>query len=411
MLKIVRSSILTKISFLIIAVVLVTAAVVGWIFYRDSNEILVSREFEQLEGRVHLMSIRANDGVEQLREDVNIYSQTGIFNRLKKTDKSIAEDDIQGLSSVANRYFGVNRHYLLICLGPKDKNDDYECFKPQAERSVRVGLNSIFPSEIVAKLSEDYGDEYLSDVFLLREDGRVHERKIPVVLSAIYSRSANLNVFFVKDLRSNLTNALALLHPSESLYLFTRDGFFIHHPESLHVFGHDLGSKFRIQDEFPKLSWSDFFQDKKGIRTQVKRESADMLVHFDRFDQRFSRSPYFGIGAITPRERAIQGPDIVHFRSFGLTIVVIMLTAICGGLFSHYLTKHLNEITEFARRYAAGETDVQLHVTTKDEIGVLARAFQSMIAQVNERTQILRQSERETREAKIQAEETLKEKT
>lgn len=82
-----------------------------------------------------------------------------------------------------------------------------------------------------------------------------------------------------------------------------------------------------------------------------------------------------------------------------------------GWFFSRYLTRYLDEITDTARRFAKGETDVLVEVKTNDEIGVLATAFQGMLRQVNERTRILRKNEREIREARDQAEEALKAKS
>eukprot|EP00913_Durusdinium_trenchii_P028314 g26542.t1 len=79
-----------------------------------------------------------------------------------------------------------------------------------------------------------------------------------------------------------------------------------------------------------------------------------------------------------------------------IVFLVVLLIAAAGAmafLFSRFLTRPVKELTLATRGFGAGEFDGNLPVRSRDEFGVLARAFQSMIGQVRERGEAVLQQE------------------
>ena len=87
----------------------------------------------------------------------------------------------------------------------------------------------------------------------------------------------------------------------------------------------------------------------------------------------------FSLEPLRQRQRQIQRVDAAIFGSL---IIVFMLAA---ALLSGYLTRPLQQLTELSGRVAKGELDHSARVTTRDEIGKLARAFNEMIDGLRER--------------------------
>ena len=80
---------------------------------------------------------------------------------------------------------------------------------------------------------------------------------------------------------------------------------------------------------------------------------------------------------LTPLKEQTRNTYLLVLGIAGLVTIVAM-----GG--AQLLTGPLSRFTEAAKRVAAGDLTVQAQVTTQDEIGALAQAFNSMTAQLRE---------------------------
>ncbi len=73
------------------------------------------------------------------------------------------------------------------------------------------------------------------------------------------------------------------------------------------------------------------------------------------------------------------------FKVFvGVVLVAIVVSAIMAYFFSKTLTRPIRLLTIFAENLQAGNLAMRTEVTGKDEIGLLAKAFNSMAAQIEE---------------------------
>ncbi len=62
--------------------------------------------------------------------------------------------------------------------------------------------------------------------------------------------------------------------------------------------------------------------------------------------------------------------------------------ALAAVAFARWLNRHLRTLTDSALHVAAGQLDREVHITTRDEIGVLGGAFNSMVTGLREREHI-----------------------
>jgi len=68
----------------------------------------------------------------------------------------------------------------------------------------------------------------------------------------------------------------------------------------------------------------------------------------------------------------------------GFILVGAILSIIIGLLISRSISKPVNKLVEVANRLAEGDLDVNIDVTTKDEIGILMNSLRNVIASLNE---------------------------
>jgi class 3 adenylate cyclase len=81
-------------------------------------------------------------------------------------------------------------------------------------------------------------------------------------------------------------------------------------------------------------------------------------------------------------------------REFGRKVVIVssaiaFLVSILALIWSYLLTKPLRQLTEGARKLGAGETNVRVEVSSRDEFGELARVFNDMSDNITSQTEKL----------------------
>jgi class 3 adenylate cyclase len=90
-------------------------------------------------------------------------------------------------------------------------------------------------------------------------------------------------------------------------------------------------------------------------------------------------------------------------REFGRKVIIIssamaLLVSVLALISSYLLTKPLRDLTDGARRIGAGETNVKVSVSSRDEFGELARVFNEMSDNITSQTELLAEQDRQNQE-------------
>ena len=86
-----------------------------------------------------------------------------------------------------------------------------------------------------------------------------------------------------------------------------------------------------------------------------------------------------------PMEELLAGQQRAMWGSLGLTAVIVVVLLIVAAVCALNFTTPIRKTTAFAQAVAEGRLASQLDVRTGDEIGALAEALRSMVAQLKER--------------------------
>jgi CheY-like chemotaxis protein/HAMP domain-containing protein len=194
--------------------------------------------------------------------------------------------------------------------------------------------------------------------------------------------------------------------------LFDSKGNILFHPNSIKRLGYEIGLPYKIDEELSILKENQFVSSGKMVSSHLTEYKGNKyLVHARKYYPFKSSDKFYGVVFTSPRGKVFSSVSTIRSQSIFLSLGLIFMTAAIGWFFTKYLMKNLNEITTLAKAYTQGEQDIQIPIRSNDEIGILALTFQGMVRQVNERTRILRKSERKIREARDQAEQALSSKS
>lgn len=124
----------------------------------------------------------------------------------------------------------------------------------------------------------------------------------------------------------------------------------------------------------------------KGISASVS-QGAETLRATDGTDSLVSFSKV-GFGDLTvvtrvDKNRALGAIQILIRKSLILFVFLISLTVIIGLFASNGITQALTQLFEATQKVSEGDFNIQVDVTSKDEVGVLADNFNSMAAEVS----------------------------
>ena len=400
--------IVTKISVLAMVLVLVTAGTVGIVLYTGSNAVLVKHELESLGEELYLQGGRIISTVEALRHDVQFLGRTppigGIFRArmaggIDPLDGSAEVLWHQRLEIIFTQFLEAKPAYLqLRYIGLIDGERELVHVE-RLGKAIVVGetlqvesTGSYFQKAV--RLGPD--EVYLSDIALVRKDGRVVEPHISVMKAAapVYSTKGEVIgvVVITMDFSSMLKKATYKRH---AYYYVTNDtGDFLAHPGAGMAFGFDLGKRHRIQETYPDLA--EVFEPGGREKEMAHFISSDysqgvcfLKVAFDPLHP----ERFFGLAQAAPYLEVVAESIQVRDRSLILALFMVAGGIVLAFLLSRFLIRPLEQITRAAEGFTGGKFEGPLPVKSYDEIGVLARAFQDMIQQVAQRDRVLQESE------------------
>ena len=390
---------------------MLTATAVGMIFYLGGINVMVTREFEGIISNGDLIQTKIDSHFKKYTDKTFLISS---FPQVQGHLENINKGKGKNSSYIAfyNKVLIQNKNIVEMGLLNLEAKEKYTW----KNKSKGEGDFTLLPSDKESLANLSRGEFYVGDIRLKRENAQVKRPFIPLipVVVPIFNQKGRIGFLYsVYELRDLFTELEGSVKKGFFLHLFNEHGDLLFHPNPLKRFGHETGIRYTVQSEFEFINDGDFLinsQLKQFAQVSDYKGSSNLTfarkIYIDGF-----KSKFLGILLTTPKSRIMGTVQFIRTQSFFLSTILILLTALIGWFFTRYLMKNLNEITEIAKRYTQGESDLKVNVRSSDEIGILALTFQGMIRQVNERTRVLRKSERKIREARDQAEQALSAKS
>lgn len=383
----IKNSVATKVSFVISLMVILTSFVVGLLFFYSSYD--GARE-EALKS-ASLNSNLVSHFVTEINEDFLEISKN--IHELGKNENFNYRSLLRANENILGWQIYTKNGNTLDSFVRKGKTSTQRYFdnKPTILYRLSPNLSVLGPDTII-----------------------IDKKSKKVLILQIKSRK---KVYFILYDFSSKSKGIDLLHNEGKVYfVFDKKGRIIFHRNPEKMGSSRSGIFYTLFEEVPEVSL-------KEIAELNKTKSTTMIGPYRgnsyAFSARLLKLPllkgntqpalYSMAGVLA--EETVNLQPLLQWDNHLVGLVLLVLFTYLGWLFTRYLFRNLDEITEQAKLFTQGEHDIDIKVKSSDEIGILALTFQGMVRQVNERTRILRKSERRIREARDQAEQALSSKS
>ena len=249
------------------------------------------------------------------------------------------------------------------------------------------------------------GKVYLSRIELMRDNGRVVEPHIPVIMGTtpVYDNVGDLFGAMVvsMDLRPVFDEIReGEAHGIHKHFITNEKGEFVYHPDPGLRFGFEFGRSHRIQDEFPEFE--NIFDTGRDVdsgqiiasENEIKMIMAYKKVRLDNM----ADDAFIMMVEAKPYSVVMAGVGKVRTKITFLILALIVVGGMLAMLLARRQIKPLETLKEAIVSFSKGRTDIALPTERDDEIGVLAKAFSDMTRQVLDRNEALLKSEERFRQ-------------
>lgn len=402
----IKFTILQKLILSSVLLVLISAGIVGGLFYNKTTDLLVEHALENVSTEVQNAGDSLKTIINTHDEDVLFLAHTppiqgilraqsegGYDAQGKSTTKvwtqrlaTIFRAQIQRKSAYLSiRYIDAKGHELVVV--SRDGQEIVSLTGKQLQNKAR----RTYVSET---LKLPVGSVYVSEMNLNREFGKVTQPRQEVIRSAtpVYNENDSSLAGLVTitaevggKLRT-IQNKVRSKGYSE-IYITNDRGDYLLHPDSSKTYGFELGTLNRIQADFPRLAKLFLpenlerqvilrFKDDKGRQVMNVSKISFDANNPKRFIAVVITHDYVGI--VTEQSKLLD--DVVLW-----TLLLIILGAGLGVFFAVNLTRPIKQITQAMDDYIH-QRNVKntMPVSENNEIGLMARSYQILIGQVED---------------------------
>jgi PAS domain S-box-containing protein len=263
----------TRLSVAMVALVILTAAAVGSLIYRNIAALAVPRALERLDTDVRVLALVLAGSIGSVRADVS--TQGRGIDGLVAAARGGGKHPLDGTSTslwrerLAQRFVAeLNAkpsyaQYRLIGIADGGREivrvdrkgpDGSIRVVPEIELS-RSGTTDDFRSAIALQP----GEIYVSPINLARENGLVESPQVPDIRVASPVFSSDGRAFGILVINVDLRSAFAALRSAARtdarIYLVNENGDYLIHPDPSREFEFDFGRRSRIQDDIPAFAF------------------------------------------------------------------------------------------------------------------------------------------------------------
>ncbi len=391
-----RISLVQKNIFLNILPVLIASVVISAVFYRLGTKILVDQALNNLSNQARNQEVRLSNLVEFLQSDVRFLSTTPPIQGLIRARQQ-GGYDAQDNSSEAQWKKRLTGFFTTL-LQAKPAYLQVRLIDNSGQEIVRVqnvdGRVEQVPEELLQnksgfdyvrttlKLNQD--QVYLSRINLNREHGEVTTPHTPVLRAATPILDSTHNAVGLVVINMGVRGELARIEnlfatASQSIYITDNEGSFLVHPETAMRFSFDLGHRHRIQETYPRLA-SLFLPENDEIgRTLLPSDyHGDALVSTKVFFDALNHERFITITLAKPYDDIVSAEQRVLVTTSWIIAALLAVFIFFSYFVSRLASRPLQQISQAIGSFDLGKKALPLPTDRSDEIGQLARSFDTM---------------------------------
>ncbi len=395
----------TRLTVAMVALVLLTATSVGFLTYRDVEALVLPRGLNRLDAGTRLLAAELAASVGAARADVVGFRSAVAVQGLIGSHLAGGIDPLDGTGEamwrarMAARYaaeLAAKPNYLAFrIIGADDGREIVRVDRSGPGNSVRV----VPDAELQPRGDRDYvqatirlapGEVYVSPIDLSRDQqGMVATPHLPVLRVATPLQKPDGSLFGLViinvDMRPTLTRIRAAAQDGGQVYLVNQAGDYLMHPDPALEFGFDLGTRVRLQDDFPDFAR---LLDASSTAPRVLQDRAGSTFGVAWTGLRPADGPRVIVVEAMPYA-ALMAPAIAVRNSSLLGALAAALCAIVLAiLLTRSLTRPLAQMARAAAKFTEGAA-AAIPTGAGGEVGTVAQAFARMAREVHDKTTAL----------------------
>jgi PAS domain S-box-containing protein len=401
----------TRLTIAMVGLVIGTAVAVGWLTYRNLAAVILPRALERTEPRVRLLAMELADYVQGARSDILGFRSAVALSGIVRARLAGGVDPLDGTTETVWRERMAARYAAELASKPAYFDFRYISFDDgreivRVDRSGPDGGIRIVPGQQLKIKSDQkffqataglpFDRVYVSPVELSQGNGVMANRHVPIlrVAALVMSQDQKSACFVIIkiDMRPIFNEIRSAARAGSQVYVVDDLGEYLVHPDPAREFGSELGKATRWQDDFPALAAA--FDADEPI-AQFISDPAGGSAAAGLASVLLAGGPRVAV-IETTSNAVIMAPA----AAIGDSILLVGLVAVlCAGglavIIARSLTRPLVQMRHAVEGFARDQSiDVP---TSGGEIGVLARAFARMAAEVKEKTASLERAAEQRR--------------
>ncbi len=395
----------SRLTLVMVGLVVATAIAVGWLTYRNLETAILPRALERVESRVRLLAAELAIYVRSARADIVGFRSAVALNGIVRAHVAGGIDPLDGTSEAVWRRRMAERYAIELASKPAYSlfsiigADDGGREIVRVDRSGKDGAIRIVPDAELQKkgdrayfkaaLSLPPDEIYVSPVELSREHGVIETPHEPVLRVATPIQAPDGRPFGIVmidvDLRAAFGEIRTAARPGSKTFVINERGDYLLHPDLDREFAFELGSASRWQDDFPQYAAA-FGPDETGARAVTDADGNRTGVAMAWV--RLAGGPKVAVVEVVPGAALVAATTIVRDSSMLAGLIAILCATVLAVIFARSLARPLVQMTAAVEGFAHGQPTA-VPTRAGGEIGVLARAFARMTAEVQEKTAAL----------------------
>ncbi len=390
--------------------------------YHDAASLLRKQSVERISGELHRLTLGLKENVEWMRFDAQRIARSDSvsgynraiqgggyddeFNMTQSLWKKRIELELVSLLEqrpeyLQIRYIGVTDNGLEIVRIERRGN---EIINVQEDKLQKKGQYDYVRKTILLRPDE----QFISKVELNREFGRIVFPMQPVIRAAAPVYTPDGKVFGVVVINVNfdkITSPFQLSPEDVSYIIADEQGDYLFYKDKDRRFTMALGGAPGLKKDYPDFKLMHHENSSKDYQAINLPEISSTLIvrylHYDPLDE----DKFLIIGALTSHTVIDQQAQGFGQRLVVGVVLLVVILSIAIAIMAGFLLRPIQSLTDAANRIAAGEEDINIPVFDRqDELGMLAKSFNTMLAHLN-------QSRHDLQELAESLEEQVRERT
>jgi diguanylate cyclase (GGDEF)-like protein len=386
-----------KLGFWLALLGIVSTSLTGYYAYTQSRELLIKSAEDRLLTATQVLAHRFSDSVSAVAADVKLVASLpgvqdiaghGGNSPKVASGKEQLEKVMSGLLDAHPEYFQIR------LIGARDHGKELV----RVDRDID-GIKIVTGEDLQEKghfpyvynaLRQRPGEFHVSPINLNREQGAHQGLDKPTlrIATPVYSRDGTtFGIVVINVDLDRMFNTMRSDIPRDIEVLLTnQDGDYLIHPDASRTFGFDQGRRVLIQEEMGATK-----RILEGQENSVVLETPHAAMTENASVGAFVRVPFGSLsehrfvmmGMLTPLENVLVESHALGVNIVQIIIFFSLLAVLVSLVLSRVLAQPLNQMARAVSQFAGGKPIADLPVQRNDEIGYLARSFQSMASSLN----------------------------